>query len=333
MIKPEWKKNFNLAMDAQPGLISTPSAAIPAILTTFIDPDILRILLADMEATEIFEETRKGTWIDQSIMFPVVERTGQVASYGDWNEAGSSGVNMVWENRQVYNYQTFIEYGDQEMERAGLAKLGLASELKEAAIQTLNNYQNLTYFFGVQGLMIYGILNDPSLPPPIAPALKAYGNNRWLTGNTITATANEIYTDIQSLFIQLVRQSNSNIKANSALKLCMSPASAEALTAANTYNVNVYDLMKKSYPKLEVVSAVQYGAAGASNPQGNSVGEVVQMIASDVKGQKTGLCAYPEKLRAFPVIRKESSFRQKMMQGTEGAVIRQPFAIAQMVGV
>ena len=333
MLPPEWKQNYQLAMDAQPSLISTPSAAIPAILTTFVDPDILRVLLAPLEATEIFEEVRKGSWVDQTLLFPVVERTGVVSSYGDWNNNGAAGINTTWEGRGVYNYQVFIEYGDQEMERMGLARINYASELKDSAINTLTNYQNLTYFYGVAGQPIYGILNDPSLPPPIAPALKAYGNNRWVTGNSVTATALEVFNDILGMYVQLVRQTNGTVKKTDPLLLCLSPAVSPALDAVTQYNVNVSDILKKSFPGLKVVEAVQYGASSASNPQGNAVGEVVQLIAPSIQGQKTGMCSYPEKLRAFPVVRHESSFRQKMMQGTSGAVIRYPAAVAQMVGV
>ena len=334
MIKPDWKHDYRLAMDAaQPGLVSIQSSAVPSIYTTFIDPEIYRVLLSPLEATAIFPEERKGTWLDQTVMFQVVERTGVVSSYGDHSNNGTAGINVNWINRQVYNYQTFIEYGDMEMERAGLYRLALASEYKEAAVWTLNNYQNLTYFYGVNGLAIYGILNDPSLPAPIAPSLKAYGNNRWVTGNTVTAAALEIYADILGLFIQVVRQSNGLIKRDSDLVLAFSPAVAPALEQIVQFGLSVSDMVKKAFPKIEFVEAVQYGASNSSNPQGSAVGEVVQLIAKTVMGQKTGICAFPEKLRAFPLVRAHSSYSQKFMQGTEGSVIRQPWAIAQMVGV
>jgi hypothetical protein len=57
------------------------------------------------------------------------------------------------------------------------------------------------------------------------------------------------------------------------------------------------------------------------------------MIADDVEGQRTGFCAFNEKMRAHPIIRAASSFKQKMTAGTWGAVIRFPAGIASMVGV
>jgi len=332
-LKPEWKRNFNLAMDAQPTLVTTTSAGIPQFLTTFIDPDLLRVLTAKNSAVEIFGEVRKGSFTDVSVMFPVVEQTGEVSSYGDYANNGRAGLNVNFPTREAYLYQNIIEYGDLEMERAGLAKIGWASELKQAAVSILNKYQNLTYFYGVAGLQNYGLLNDPALPGYIAPGPKAAGGIVWWNGTAINATANEIYADLQALFVQLVIQSAGNVEEDSKLVLCMSPKVAAALTTTNSFNVNVQDLIKKNFPNLRVETAIQYGALTAQNPQGSAAGEIIQLICEEVEGQKTGYCAFNEKLRGGPVIRDLSSFKQKMAQGTWGAVIRQPFAIAQMIGV
>ncbi len=325
----EWR----MAMDAQPTLISSPNAGIPVFLTTFIDPDILRILVAKNKAAEILGEVRKGDWVDRVAMFPVVEHTGEVTSYGDFNTNGRAKANAEWETRESYLYQTIMEYGELELERAGRGRIGWASELKQSAINILNKFQNLTYFYGVTGLANYGLLNSPGLPAPISPAIKAAGGVAWYVGTTPNAQANEVYNDILSLFTQLVIQSSGNITQEDELILCLSPKSSPALDFTNVYNVNVRDILKKAFPKLRVETAIQYGIQSSINPQGSAVGEIVQLIAPKVEGQDTGFTAFTEKLRAHPIIRDLSSFKQKMTQGTWGAVVRQPFAVAQMIGV
>lgn len=332
-IKPEWKHDFGMAMDAQPTLVTTGSSGIPAFLTTFIDPDILRVLTTKNQAANIMGEVRKGSWLDITAMFPVVEQTGEVSSYGDFNTNGRAGINTNFPTREAYLYQVMVEYGELEMERAGLARIGWAAELKGAAINILNKFQNLTYFYGVAGLQNYGLLNDPSLPAPIAPAIKAAGGTKWWLNNSLNATANEIYADAQAMFAQLVTQSGGNVDQASKMVLGMSPRSAAALTATNQYNVNVSDLLKKNFPGLRIETAIQYGALSTANPQGSAAGEVVQLIAESVEGQDTGFTAFNEKLRTHPLIRDVSSFKQKLTAGSWGAVIRQPFAIAQMLGV
>jgi hypothetical protein len=333
-VKPEWKFNYTkFAMDAQPSLVTVPNSGIPAFLTTVVDPQILQILTAKNQAAEIFGEVRKGSFTDVTAMFPVVEHTGEVSSYGDFSANGRSGANMNFPQREAYLYQTIIEYGELEMERAGLAKIGWAAELKTSAVTVLNKFQNLTYFLGVQGLQNYGLLNDPSLSAPIAPAPKAAGGVQWFLNGAPNATANEVYNDFVALFSRLVAQSAGNVDMKTKLTAALSPSSAVALTFTNSFGVNVEDLLKKNFPNLTVKTAVQYGAQSAQNPQGSAGGEIVQLIADSVEGQETGYCAFNEKLRAGNVVVGLSGFSQKMTQGTWGAIVRQPFAISQMLGV
>lgn len=329
----EWRYNFQMAMDAQVTLTTDPNAGIPALLTTSIDPEVTRILFTPNKAAEIFGERRAGTWLDQTRIFPVVEHTGEVSSYGDYSGNGEVGVNADFPNRQAYLFQGIKEYGELELARMGLAKLNWVSEKDQAAAMVMGKFLNYTYFFGVFGLQNYGLLNDPALPASITPATKAYGGTKWISGGVVQATANEIFTDIQSTFYQLVQQTNGLINAEDKLILALSPQSEVALTATNTFNVNVHDLLKKNFPKLEVKTAVQYSVITASNPQGIAAGNFMQLFVPTIEGQTVGYCAFNEKMRAHPIIREISSYRQKVTGGTWGCVIRMPVAIASLLGI
>lgn len=332
-VKPEWKDNINIAMDAQPQLVTTASSGIPAFLTTIIDPDILRIRQASNNAAMIFEEVRKGTWTTESAMFPVVERGGNVTSYGDFQAGGQTTVNANWETRQPYLFQTLCVWGELQLERAGLAQIGWAAELQGAAADVLGKFENLAYFKGISGLQNYGIQTDPNLPAAIAPSPKSNGGLSWLSGNAPNATANEIFADIQTLVNQLISQSSGIIDTKSELILALSPSREGALTATNAFNVNVKALLKDNYPNLRIQNAIQYGATSTQNPQGVAAGEMAQMIAPKAGGQATGWVAYSEKLRTHRVVPDVSSFKQKMTSGVYGFIGRQPFAIATMIGI
>lgn len=335
-LKPGVSSDINLAMDAQPTLTTTSNSGIPAFLTTAIDPDTLEIVFSPNKMATIFGEVKKGDWVDQTVLFPVIESTGEVASYGDFNEDGRAGANADWPQRQAYLYQIFVEWGELELERAGRAKIQWATQLNQAAIKILNKYQNLTYAFGVSGLQNYGALNDPALPASIQPGPKAYNSQAhgpWITSGVVTATPNEILIDIQSLVEQVIAQGNGAIELDSEFVLAMSPNTEVALTSTNIYGLNVYDMLKRNFPKMRIETAIQYGVLSSTNPQGISGGNLVQLIAPNATGQQTAYCAYNEKLRAHPVIRAASSFRQKMTQGSWGSVIRQPWATASMLGV
>jgi hypothetical protein len=154
-----------------------------------------------------------------------------------------------------------------------------------------------------------------------------------MNGTSINATANEIFNDVQSLVIQSINQSNGQLNTKSEFILALSPAREGAMTAVNTFNVAVADLLVKAFPKLTVKTAIQYGALTASNPQGNAIGEVVQLYAPKAEGQQTGFCAFNTKLRAGTIVREMSAFKQKFSQGSAGFVLRQPYAVSTMVGI
>lgn len=319
-----------LAMDAQPALVTVSNAGIPSYLANYIDPDLIKVLVTPNKAAKIMGEAKKGDWTTVTATFPVVEHTGEVSSYGDFNENGSTGANANFPQRQAYHYQTMSQWGEKQLETYSLAKIDYASRINIASAMVLDKFQNQTYFFGVAGLQNYGLLNDPNLSAPIAPGAKAFNSNNsgpWITNGQVTALPQEIYADIQALFLELVNQSGGLIEMEDEMILAMSPASSVALTATNvTFATNVYDMLKKNFPNMRFETAAQY-----NNP--NGAGNLVQLIAPKVDGQETGFCSFTEKMRAHAIVRDTSSFKQKKSQGSWGCVIRQPFAIAQLVGV
>lgn len=313
-MEPAWQSDIQLAMDAQPTLITTSNAGIPAFLTNIIDPEVIRILTAPMRAAEIFGEVKKGDWTTLTAQFPVVESAGEVSSYGDWNNNGNTSANINWVPRQSYHFQTITQYGERELAMYGAASLDYKSELDVSAALVLNKFLNLTYFFGVTGLANYGALNDPNLITPVGP-----------TGATWpTATGEVIYADILKLFGQLQTQMGGLIKNDETMTLAMSPTSEVYLLKTNIYGINVLDLLKKNFPNLRILTAPEYSTTG---------GELVQLIINSFEGIQTGYAAFTEKMRVHPIVQGLSNFMQKKSAGTWGFIMRRPIAVAQLLGV
>lgn len=326
---------FGLAYDALPTLSTEANSAIPMMFTNFVDPTTYEILFAPIKVAEALGgEVQRGSWTDVSAMFPVVEATGETSSYDDYSNAGMSGVNMNWPQREAYLLQTIVGYGELEVARAALARVNIVAEKEKAAATNLARFVNFAYAFGVQGLQNYGTTNDPNLSASLAPAPKALGGTAWIQGGVVKASANEIFTDIQSIITQLISQGDGQIDTQTPMTMVFAAVVDNAMTATNSFNVNVSKLLKDNYPNLTIVSGVQqYGARSASNSQGLAGGNLVQIIAQSVQGQKAGFCGYNEKMRAHPIVREMSAFRQKKTSGTWGAVIRMPFCVASMIGV
>jgi len=312
--------SVSLAMDAQPALVTVSNSGIPAFLSTFVDPKLIEVLVSPMKAAEIVGgELKKGDWTTQTAMFPMVESTGETSSYGDYSENGSVGVNSNFPQRQSYHYQVMTQWGEKELEQAGLAKIDWANRMNIASALTLNKFQNKTYFFGVAGLQNYGLLNDPALSAPIAPTTKTAGGTTWALG-----TALEILNDVTKLYKELQTQAGGLVDLNSTMTLAMSPLSEVYLTKTTEFNVNVADLLKKNYPNLTIKTAPEYSTVS---------GELVQLMVDEIEGQRTADTAFTEKMRAHPVVVGSSSYKQKKSQGTWGTIIYRPFGIAQMIGV
>jgi hypothetical protein len=268
-------------------------------------------------------------------MFPVVEVVGETTAYGDYNSGGGqNSANANFPQRQSFLFQGIIEYGDLEVARYAKAKINWITEKQRARMRALNTFMNYAYFYGVAGLANYGLLNDPNLPASISPAPKAYGGTTWLVGTQVRATANEIFNDIQALFIQLVNQNSGLVDRETELVLALDPQHEAALTATNGFNVNVSDLLKKNFPKMRVWSAVQYGPQSAQQPQGQASGlSFMQLIAVNVEDQRTAIPAFNAKLIAQRVVFDLSAARQKMVSGTFGTVVRYAAGVAGMVGI
>lgn len=308
--------DMKLACDVQSELVTVNNAGIPSYLANIFDPKVIQILVTAMMGAEIAGEIKKGDWTMATVTFQTAEQTGEVSSYGDYSNAGQSNVNTNYPARQNYLYQCFLQYGDLELARAGLAGLDWASQQQQANALTLNKYQNETYFFGVANLQNYGLLNDPSLPASITPTFS------WLTSSS--ATANTIYQDIVRLFIQLQQQSNGLIKEDAPLILSMSPTQALALKYITQYNTNSVEvLIKQNFPNLVIKTAVQYNTAA---------GQLVQLICTELEGQRTLNAAYSDKMRAHSMVRDSSSIKQKRSQGSWGTIIFRPFLISSMIG-
>jgi hypothetical protein len=308
-----------LAFDAQPGLITTASGAIPAFLGNIMDPQVVKILTAPVRAAEIFGETKKGDWTTTSIEFPFVEPTGQVTSYGDYNNGGNAGVNVNWMPRQSYHFQTIVQWGERELARYGLAGIDYVSQVQAAAAWVTAKFLNKSYFFGVNGLVNYGSINDPNLISPITPTTKTAGGTTWAV-----ATAQEVFNDINQLFGQLVLQMGGwVIDANTKMKLVLPTVLVAYLNKVSTFNVSAMQTIKGTFPNMSIETAPEYATAG---------GNLIQLVIEDFEGVKTSFTAFTEKARSHAVVVDLSSWRQKKSAGTWGWINRRSICIAQGLG-
>lgn len=304
------------AMDAAvltPQLVTTANAGIPSYLTTFVDPKVIDVLVAPMSAVELVGESKKGDWTTLDAVFIQAEPLTRTATYGDYSNDGTSSTNVNYPSRQSYFFQTWTRWGERELEMAGAGRIDLAAQLDYASALGLAKFLNASYLFGVSGLRNYGLTNDPRLPAPVA------GTVNWST-----AASDAVYNDFVDMFKQLQAQSAGLIKQNDELRLGLPPSAIGDLNRVNSFGLSPAKLLKDAFPKLDIISVPEFDTAS---------GRLAQLWAPRVEGQQTATCAFTEKMRAHAVERYSSYFRQKKSAGTWGAVVFQPFAVSQKLGI
>lgn len=298
-----------IAQDAD--LLTDPNAGILSMFTTYVDPRVIEVAVEPMKAAQIFGETKKGSWIDTNLQFPIAESTGEVSSYDDFSNNGMAGTNVNWEDRQPYHYQTIVEVGEREVERAGAAKLDWVARKQIAAALVLNKFQNKSYFYGIDGLKNYGLLNDPSLSPSLP-------GGAW-----DSLSAEDVFASIQGdLYGRLISQTQGLVDRDTRMKLILSPTNEVNLLKTNQYNVNVVDQLKKNFPNLDIETAPEM-----STP----AGELVYLVVEEYEGVRTIEPTFTEKMRVHPMVLELSSWKQKRSQGTVGTIIYRPLMVASLL--
>lgn len=304
-----------VALDAQPQLVSAANSGILALFTTYVDPKLIMVQVAPTKAADLYGETKYGDWVTDTAAFPVVERTGHTTAYGDYNEGGVAGYNVNWPQRQSFHFQLFTRWGERELARAAKARIDWANGVNMGAALAMRKFENQSYLFGIAGLQNFGGVNDPQLPAAIVATSSWFG----------ATTSDVIYADMLRLITQAVEQSQGLLDAESRYKVGISPGNAMNFGKTNaTFATNVYDMLKKNFPNLSIVTVPEFSTAGAGGT------ELVQLIPDMVEGAPVVSTAFTEKMRAHAMITLDSSWRQKKSSGTWGTIYYQPAYVAQM---
>lgn len=307
-----------LANDA--AMVTAANSGVPVEFTSYIDPMVIPILTATRGAREIFGEAKKGDWTTSYARFQTSEITGEVEAYTDYGQGGASDVNPTFPVRTQYIYQTNIRYGDREVDVASRARLQLAADKQRAAATVIDIASNKFALYGVAGLEIYGLLNDPNLPADVSPLPNADSKTLWAEKST-----KEIYEDVLYLFGKMADRGAGHIDANTELVLATSPATQVQLGKATDFNISARQMLETYFPKIRFVALPELATATS--------GTSILLVAPTIEGLPTAQIGFSEKFRAMRLIPESSSFHQKFVGSSYGTIIYRPFAIGKMTGV
>lgn len=307
-----------LANDA--AMVTAANSGVPVEFTSYIDPMVIPILTATRGAREIFGEAKKGDWTTSYARFQTSEITGEVEAYTDYGQGGASDVTPTFPVRTQYIYQTNIRYGDREVDVASRARLQLAADKQRAAATVIDIASNKFALYGVAGLEIYGLLNDPNLPAAVSPLPNADSKTLWADKST-----KEIYEDVLYLFSKMADRGAGHIDANTELVLATSPATQVQLGKATNFNISARQMLETYFPRIRFVALPELATA--------TDGTSILLVAPTIEGLPTAQIGFSEKFRAMRLIPESSSFHQKFVGSSYGTIIYRPFAIGTMKGV
>ena len=307
-----------LARDA--ATVTTANTTVPVEITAYIDPRVVEIMTAPRKARALFTERQSGGFATPYAKFGFSELTGATEPYSDKAKNRTSGVNFQWVGRDNHLIQTVIEYGDLEQEVTSEAKINLASQKQRAAANILDRDLNAIYMRGVAGKRVYGLLNAPNLNAALTPGATGSGGSVLWSAKD----ANAIYDDVLALFSALVSQSDGWVDENSRVKLAIAPALAVRLNEPNQYGKTALGMLRENFSNFAVVTVPEMAANGTNT---------MMLIAEEIQGNPVGELGYSVKVQAGRIVPDLSSYSQKWLAGTYGALIWYPFAIATMRGM
>lgn len=312
-----------LAQDA--ALSTQPNVGAPAALYTYIDPRIIEVLFGVTNATKFFPKSLVGRWTQDYADFAVEEVVGKVSPYNDFANGTTSDVNYNYPVRQNFRYQTTIKYGELETAKLAEAKINLPARKQNAAAQIIARAENKFQLYGVSGMEIYGMLNDPNIPETITP-ISVNSNSTWAA--KIAADPNNaatlVFNDVNKLWQELTANNGGHLDVNAPIVLGISNKMIGYLTQPNQYGKTAKVMLQENYPNIEFVQLPELST---------DAGEMLYMTVRELYGDETGWSAFSMAFQLGRLVAHESSFTQKASAGTWGCVIRRPSLVATMAGI
>ena len=191
-------------MDAQPTAMQTTASITNPVqfLQTFL-PGVVRILQAPLKLEETIGFTQAGYWEDAEIVQRIMEWTGFVREYGDYQAKPNASWNLNFAKQNVVRFEIGLEVERLQETRAARGMVSDIDEKQGAAAmimqQILNNVGYNGYNSGNN--LTYGFLNNPNLPAYVPVVNGASSSPLW-SSKTWTERQNDLITMAAGLTTQ-----------------------------------------------------------------------------------------------------------------------------------
>ncbi len=318
-----------VGMDALTPSVTTASITTPIqFLQTWL-PGFVEIMTRARKIDELVGISTIGSWEDEEIVQPLLERLGSAVPYGDETNVPFASWNLNFEERSIIRFEEGMQVGKLEEARAARVRMNSAQTKRDAAAEALEIERNTIGFFGYNGgaNITYGFLNDPGLLAYVNLPNGAQGSSTWASKTFLEITA-----DIRNAVAALRTSSGANIDPKQAeITLAIASNVVDFLSVTSTIgDTSVQDWLTKTYPKIRVVDAPELDAA-------NGGANVFYLYAESFKGGSSDdgrvfLQPVPTKFITIGVQPRIKGYAEDYGNAVSGVWCKRPYAVVRFSG-
>jgi hypothetical protein len=285
----------------------------------------VRVVTQARTADDLLGRNIAGSWEDEEIVLPVIERVGQAKPYGDTTAVKLSSFNTNYEKRTVVRFEDGLEVTTLEEARAAKAGVNSALEKRAAVTESLAISLNSIAFNGYNNgaNKTYGVLNDPNLSAYVTVEDGAAGDPEW-SSKTFIEIINDVKTAMSALRVQ--SGYNFNPEKDSAT-LAIAASVVDFLATPNELGtISVKRWLNDTYPNLKIVAVPEFsGANGGAN---------VFYIFADKVSDNSVLGQYVQSvLTLVGVEKKAKGFIESYTNATAGVLVSSPIGVVRYTGI
>lgn len=312
----------HLGMDAA---VTLPNAGVAAEFLQNMDRRFIDVFFAEKTADKIGTKYKGGDWEMAIYRAMIRESVGTTRPYSDYSEEQNVNANINYLTRYVYRLELVKQWGDLQIAENARALNDYVNSINVAASNIISADLNSIFFYGVEGVQNFGILNEPGMPTPLTPA--SIGTTparvKWQD-----KTLQEIVVDLTTMLSNLYMQGQGIINQNTRLRLAMPPSILPILQGKiSDFGYSSLQWIKDNLGNaiIDDVVLVPEFATDAGN--------FVMLWAPEINGSETINHVFGELYKSHGVHRRTSSYSEKVSASDFGAVVRHGFAIVSMLGV
>lgn len=312
--------------DAMPN-ITPNNIGMPAGILSQVSVEVAETILAYRSGDEALGGRRKLLdWEQQDYYLPLVEKTGSVEPYSDFDDSVASGLNVTFGRTGHYLFSTSYNVGEREAMQLAQGNINSDNYLISASLEALAVELNRVAFNGYVNnngsFLVYGLLNNTFL------------NNYETSDKKFSdMTYLECVAFFAKAIAKLRSQTGNNIQRGSKLRVVVASNAFDALALKFTdLGVDAITALINKFKELNVEITIT-PAIELDNANANQ--DVIYFILENSQGgiSDTTTLGYSEIGRMSNVVLGTTYKQQKVSAGTTGAVIYKPSYIVRYTNI